>query len=159
MRFNLNRLVKLFYIGSLYNKMSAENSYRVSPLNYLGVENSDFRSKLYEIAISQPSNYFKLINLVKQRVKNDAIKSLYTSLFNVLSDGKDVTGQIQLLQVGSESLKPSLPQQQINTFCLSAVKTLEEIVDEAIDLILPIDINRIMSSKLSQIGAAENPQA
>lgn len=136
----------------------AQSSFKIDPNNYLSLDHSSYKNELYSIAISTPKVYFDLRTSANQSVKKEAISKMYQTLYNILSSGTAYDGTTPVLEVNGRGLKPCYPDQLISSFCLSACKSLEEICDEAIDIILPIDFNTIMSKKLIQSGNTENPQ-
>jgi hypothetical protein len=96
---------------------------------------------------------------VLKSVKNDAIKALYQTLYNVLLNGTNAAGTVALIKSPSmPPIKPGVPKDKINSIALSAVATMEEILNDVVEMLLPIDFNTIMSKKLTQQGLAENPQ-
>jgi hypothetical protein len=124
--------------------------------NFLGHQYSQYKSKVYALAISKPSVYFAMREKVIQRVKTDAVKTLYTTFFTLLKDGKIEKDEV--IDDGTYRHAPNLPIQDINNFTLSACATLDSICEECVNMILPIDMTTIMNRKLVQTGMGENPQ-
>ena len=131
------------------------STFKVNPQNYLSISWNRYRSDLYALALAKPSVYAKIRQDVLDKVKNDAITDMYDTLFNVLNEGK-VAGQ-SLIKDGSTVFVPSYPEQKVNEFCLSACKSLESIVDEAIEILLPLDINKIVAGRYAQVGSLPEP--
>lgn len=125
--------------------------------NFLGHQYSEYKSKVYALAISKPSVYFAMREKVIQRVKTDAVKDIYITFFTLLKDGK--MGPDNVINDGTISYVPSLPVQDINNFSLSACSTLDAICEECVNMILPIDMTTIMNRKLVQTGLGESVQA
>jgi hypothetical protein len=94
---------------------------------------------------------------VLDKVKNEAINNMYDVFFNVLNEGK--VGTDFIIRDGSKIYSPSYPEQEINSFCLSACKTLEQIVDECVEILIPIDYNKILNSKYAEVGRIGGPEA
>jgi hypothetical protein len=131
---------------------------KVDVNNFLGHNYSAYKSKIYALAISKPSVYFKMRESVIQKVKTNAVQQLYDTFFFILRDGTDAR-QNNVVNDGDTTYAPSMPLNSINNFCLSASATLDEICEECVNMILPIDFNTIMNRKLVQTGMAENPQS
>ncbi len=138
--------------------MSA-NAFRVDPSNYLGIQSNAFRNRLYKIALSRPSYYFELRERVEKKVKEDCIRNLYAQIYFLLSEGALANdagnkGEQIVTDENGVPLPPNFPSQKINEITLGLSKTLENALDEVIDFILPIDFQKILTSKLTSQGNA-----
>ena len=74
-----------------------------------------------------------------KNMKTDFVSEAYTSFHNLLSECLNKDGSASVAD-GSNSeklFKPNLPEQEINQFALRAAKTLDAMVEEAIELVLP----------------------
>ena len=61
-----------------------------------------------------------------------------------------------LLSSGTSiNIAPSYPEQKTNQFCLDAASTLQEIVNELVEMLMPIDYNTLMNKRLGQLGNAK----
>jgi hypothetical protein len=125
-------------------------SFKIAPRNYLGLEWQRYKADLYALALSKPAVYATIRQNVLDKVKNDAIDKMYETFYNVLSEGK-VAGADLITNRGTP-FRPNYPEQEINSFCLSACKTLEAICDECIEILIPIDYNKILRSKFAEVG-------
>jgi hypothetical protein len=99
--------------------------------------------------------YAKIRQDVLDKVKNKAINNMYDTFFDVLNEG--TVDKAPIIADGSKIYKPAYPEQEINSFCLSACKTLESIVDECIEILIPIDYNKILNSKYAEVGRIADP--
>jgi hypothetical protein len=71
-------------------------------------------------------------------MKTGFVTQAYDSFYNLLSEGKEPQGGSAAKGAASELLfVPNLPKQEINQFALRAAKTLDAMVEEAIELVLP----------------------
>ena len=131
------------------------STFKIDPKNYLSINWSRYRSDIYALALAKPSVYSKIRQDVLDKVKNDATDKLYTTLFDVLNEGK-VNG-VPLIKDGNTNYTPNYPEQKINEYCLSACRTMESIVHEAIGILLRIDINKIIQSRYADIGKLPEP--
>ena len=128
--------------------------------NYLGCSNQEYKSALYKLALSSPSEYYDLRVKVLKSVKSETIKGLYKSFYNLMLTGTSADGTpVIAVKAGGQSLEPQLPLQQINAFSLGAVQHMSEIVDELVEILMPMDFNKIINAKFAREGLAENPQA
>jgi hypothetical protein len=130
-------------------------SFKIKPQNYLGLSWGRYKSDLYALALAKPAVYAKIRQDVLDKVKNDAIDKMYETFFTVLDKGE--VGGTPIIKDGSKIYTPSYPEQDINSFCLSACKTLESICDECIEILIPIDYNKILSSRYAEVGRIADP--
>ena len=129
----------------------AEQSYRINTANYLGIQHSTFKNKLMELALTKPSDYFDLREKVLEKVKTDAIADLYNTIFNTMTDGKDLKGGSIAAGATAEAiLKPSYPHQEVTEIALAAAKTMDKIIDDVIEIILPIDYTELAKQRIAR---------
>ena len=82
---------------------------------YLGFKYQEYCNEIYAIALSTPSDYFKIRKKVLDKVKTEAIKDIYTSFFNILSLGTSQDGRTPIITpANGPALVPSYPTQKIN---------------------------------------------
>ena len=97
--------------------MSKENDFRIDTSDYLGISHSTYKNRLMSLALTQPSQYFKLREIVAEKVKEQAIKSMYNTFYYVMTEGKGYDGTKATGQI-AESIKidgvsifaPNLPK-------------------------------------------------
>ena len=70
--------------------MSATDRFYIETSDFLGFKYEQFRNELYALALSKPSDYFKLRKEVLETVKNQAIQDMYKQFYNLLSKGQDI---------------------------------------------------------------------
>jgi hypothetical protein len=56
------------------------------------------------------------------------------------------------------ALEPQLPLHQVEDFALSVVKTMNNMIDDCVELIMPKDYDNIVNRKMAQVGVLDNPQ-
>jgi hypothetical protein len=121
------------------------NRFKIDTEDFLGLKYEAFRNELYAMALSTPSEYFKLRKSVLETVKTESIKDIYTQFYNLLSKGQDLDGnQISTLP------EPGFPAQQVSKFALKAASTLDKILEEAIEIILPINFRDLATKRLEE---------
>ena len=86
-------------------------------------------------------------------LKQVVVKQVYESYFNLLTLGK-INGTNTL-----NNLVPHYPQQKASQFALGASKTINEILNSALDIILPSNHLDVAKLKLSQKGEAGKIEA
>ena len=140
----------------------AEQNFRIDTSNYLGIEHSNFKNKLMEIALVTPSDYFELREFVLSSVKEQAIKNFYDTIYYVLSEGKlratDAVGSAAANDGTAARragiFKPNYPKQKITEIALQGAKTMDNIIDDVIEIILPIDYQNLAQQRLARKGEA-----
>ena len=133
--------------------MSADN-FKVDVNNYLGNQYNTFKTELYRTALVNPETYFKIRKNLLEKVSYGAIGKLYDTFFQALSNGVDSDGR-PLFVIDGKNIPPSYPNQKINQFCLDASVTLNEIIGELVEILMPIDFNTLMNKKLASVGNAK----
>jgi hypothetical protein len=135
--------------------MDAEgfSTLRIAPTRYLGLDYNKFKSNTYKKCLVNPSSYYELRQKVEEKLQTQAIGALYDTIYHALSTGTEADGATSL--GFDDGIPPAVPLQKINEICLSACETLNEIiVNEVLELLLPLDFNKIMNSRLKQKGDA-----
>lgn len=131
-------------------------SFRVDPNVYLGHKYNSYKDKLFAFSVAQPSNYLKLREQITTALKTDLIDVVYKLVFNALTQGTIVTnGNTQFLVSGNGldgSLAPNFPPQKVGEIALSASATFDKLMDEVVELIIPISFNKVVEKSLD-LGA------
>ena len=111
--------------------------FKIDTNDYLSYNYEAYRNNLYALALTKPSEYFTLRSRVLAAVKQKAVGNIYENFYNVLSKGI-VEGQgpmLEEIRLGG----PSYPQQLVTQIALKAARTLDDILNEVIEIILPQD--------------------
>ena len=133
--------------------MSTKQTFEINTEDYLGLGYDSYKNDVYALALSKPSEYFSLRREVMQKVKKDSITNIYQSFYNVLSKGQDVTGApIRALTVSTLNggKGPQYPAQKVSELALQSARTLDEILNEVIDIILPADYEILANKRAVQ---------
>ena len=69
--------------------------------------------------------------------KNPSYRRYLYNFYNVLSQGSDKEGSNIISPTGETPLSPGYPEQEVSKIALKAARTLDSILDEVIDIILP----------------------
>ena len=132
--------------------MSDIDKYAVKPANYLGMEYKAYKNDLYALAISKPSEYFLLRKNVIQSVKTDAVGNIYTTFKNILSEGKALNGNSLIRTTDNIVYEPRYMNQDIGIIALKAAETLDAILDEVIEIILPQNFKNLAVERTEKIS-------
>lgn len=129
----------------------ATTQFRIEPNAFLGHLFSQHRDVLYSFSISNPSDYFKARAAIVKDVKYNAVKDLYNTLYSVMTEGK--IGDQEVNKDGVNlTFVPGVPPTTVNEIALGAAKTLDRILDDVIDLIIPISYHDLASKRLEMKG-------
>ena len=117
--------------------------FAIDTSDFLGINYDSYKNDLYAMALSTPADYMKLRKETLSVVKNQCIKDIYTQFYNLLSKGEDLNGT----QIGSLPA-PGYPAQMVSKFALKAARTLDSILEEAIEIILPLNFKELSTKRL-----------
>jgi len=138
--------------------MSGEQNFRVNVKDFLGIENTKYREKMMQVALTKPADFYELREKVRSNVIEKAIGDFYDTLYYVMTTGKLSNGGQSAAKDAAKASEftPNIPKQKVNDFALSAVKTLESIVEDAVDMMLPPDFLDIAKSRTISKSSAAN---
>ena len=122
------------------------SDFKVDTSDYLGFKYEEYKNDLYALALAKPADYFKLRKAVLEKVKTEAIGDIYKSFYNVLSQGQDKNGA-QIIRIDGVDSKPSYPAQEVSKIALKAARTLDDILNEVIEVILPADFKQLANAR------------
>jgi hypothetical protein len=126
---------------------------KLDPNSHLGLKYNVFKNRVYKMALTDPESYYTLREEVEASIQTDAISALYTTIYNALKDGTKIDGSNLGTTVALPT--PNVPVARINQICIDSCETLNQIITEhVLDLLLPIDYSKLMSSRLQDKGRA-----
>ena len=126
------------------------NTFEVDTSDYLGFKYEEYLNELMALAMSKPSDYYKIRSDTLKALKQVVIKTVYDTYYNLLTKGKVGADGINTLN----GLIPCYPAQKASQFSLGASKTINEILNSALDIILPANHLDVAKMKLSEKGNA-----
>lgn len=112
----------------------SEQNFKINTDNYLAFEYEEYKEALQALALSQPSEYYKLRKNVLSSLKKGIIKQVFETYYNLLTSGT-ISGEDHFTTAGVPA--PHYPNQKASEFALGASKTINHILDECLDIILP----------------------
>ena len=137
------------------------NNFQTDANNYLGNQYSDHVAAMYALALSEPQKFYSARARVTSKLKREIIKSFYKDIFDVLSTAKLNGNYIYdgVISNGDADrmYKCEYPNQKINELALSFASTLDSMMQEVVDLVMPDKINRVVDSKLAKVGDKSLP--
>jgi hypothetical protein len=128
--------------------------FKLDVSNYFGLDYQTYIDNLQAFALTHPSDYYKLRAMVLTGVKKENMIMIYDLFFNLLTEGTKSDGTSYnddtIVDFTSAQFKPSMSKQNVSEIAASAVKTMEKMINEAIDKILPADHLHIANSVTSR---------
>ena len=112
-----------------------DDKFFVDPSNFQGHQYSQYKNYLMSVALTTPSEYYKLQTDVIEQLNVKIAKLIYKQLFllltkGILPDGTSMT-------IGTKPLNPAFPSQAVADFCIDAANTIDKIIRDATEVILP----------------------
>ena len=120
-------------------------NFQVDTSDYMGFKYEEYLNQLMSLAMSKPSEYYKIRSDTLKALKQGIITQIYTTYYTLLTTGK--VGNASPL---GADLVPCYPQQKASQFSLAASKTINEILNSALDIILPANHLDVAKMKLSE---------
>ena len=133
--------------------MSAKQNFQVDTSNFLGFEYEEYLNELMALAVSKPSEYYGMRTKVLKELKQVVITTVYDTYYNLLTTG-EVNNSFPLAP-----LVPHYPQQKASQFGLGVSKTINDILNSALEIILPKNHLDVAKLKLTEKGEASKIEA
>jgi hypothetical protein len=126
------------------------DKFYVDPSNFQGHQYSIYKNVLMSKAMTEPSLYYDLQTEVIEQLNVQIAKDIYKKLFKLLTKGTLPDGT--QMKIGPTNLNPCFPSQTAADFCIDAANTIDKIIKDATEVILPashLDIARMQMEKKS----------
>jgi hypothetical protein len=94
--------------------------------------------------MSRPAEYYDIRSKTLAALKKVVVEKVYTEYYELLTS-RALTGS-------NPPLIPHYPQQKASQFALAASKTINEILNSALDIILPANHLDVAKLKLTERG-------
>ena len=130
----------------------AQSNFEIDTDDYLGFEYEEYLNNVNAMAISKPSEYYKMRAELLSEVKKKVVKDVYTAYYTLLTT--KVVGKFN-----GKDLVPHYPTQKASKFALEASATTNAILNKALELVLPVNYSDIANQKLIQKGQADKIDA
>ena len=122
-------------------------NFQVDTSDYLGFLYEEYLNKLTALAMSKPADFYDIRATVLKDLKQIVITNVYKEYYALLTT-KDIGSSKNIVLI------PHYPQQKASQFALQASKTINEILNSALDIILPPNHLDIAKMKLTEKGEA-----
>jgi hypothetical protein len=121
--------------------------------NELGLDYKRTRGDLLALSLSKPSNYYDLRTFIISGVTEKMVETIYGMFWELLRNGKIGTDPTTYKNVtgGDVRFIPNLPEHLINQFATKAARTIEDLCEEAVQLILPDDYLQLSQNRQKDI--------
>ena len=124
-------------------------NFEIDTSDYLGFKFEKYLNQVQALAMSEPSKYYALRSKVLEALKEVAVKQVYDSYYGLLTTGEFKNNG----DTFSMGYVPSYPAQKASAFSLSAAKTINDILDKCLDIILPeshLDVAKLRLTKKAE---------
>ena len=130
-----------------------QSKFYINIKNELGLDYKRVRGDLLALSLSKPSNYYDLRTKVISNVTEEMVQRIYTMFWELLRNGKIGATQVTYNNIlGTDTMFiPQLPEHLINQFATKAARTIEDICEEAVSLILPDDYLQLSQNRQKDI--------
>ena len=132
---------------------AADSKFFINIENELGLSYKKQRAVLLGTALAKPQNYYALRADLVDKLTVKQVKDADQLYWNVLKKGIIATQQIKFKD-GAENdvnLIPDLPEHLINKFASRVAATMEEIAEEAVNMIMPEDFLKLAHEKQKEV--------
>jgi hypothetical protein len=128
------------------------SNFEIDTNDYLGFEYEEYLNNVNAMAISKPSEYYKMRAFVLAETKKKVVKSVYDAYYKLLTTQPVGT-------YNGQELIPHYPAQKASKFALEASATTNAILNKALEIVLPVNYTDIANQKLVQKGQADKIDA
>jgi hypothetical protein len=128
------------------------SNFEIDTNDYLGFEYEEYLNNVNAMAISKPSEYYKMRAFVLAETKKKVVKSVYDAYYKLLTTQSVGT-------YNGQELIPHYPAQKASKFALEASATTNAILNKALEIVLPVNYTDIANQKLVQKGQADKIDA
>jgi hypothetical protein len=125
--------------------------------NEIGLNYKRVRGNLLALSLSKPSNYYDLRTKIVDKITEKSVQDIYLRFFNILRNGVVDGDQISYDEISGRltAFVPQLPEHLINEFANKCARTIEEMCEECINLILPEDYLQLSQNRQKDILKAK----
>ena len=120
----------------------------------LGFSYQSYLSSIRGHSLAKPSEYYQMRAAVTQSVISEAVRNLYTTIFQILKNGRKFDGGVIANShgFGTGNFVPNFPSHKINDYNIEISSILGDALNKIIDILLPDDFTKLASAKLSIQG-------
>jgi hypothetical protein len=130
--------------------------FKVDTSNHSGLDFETYKSKMKTFAMTKPAEYAEMRLEIIDKVKKDAMKAIYNTFYNLLTNGKMPDGTSYVSKREWRDLfEPKMNYQEVSNVALGAVKTYHNMVDKALEDVIPDYLDKLAGSVQKKQADAE----
>jgi hypothetical protein len=129
--------------------INSADRFGVDTDNYLGFQYESYKRSQYAAALTKYSDYAKIREDVIKSVQRDAVGNMYKTISAILISGKDLSGN-QVVKINGQPAAPNYPAQDVSKIALAASETLNDILLEVVEKIMPSDHLELAYKRMKQ---------
>jgi hypothetical protein len=136
---------------------SDRDPFKINPINALGREQKTARRQLYAEALEKPSQYIAMRAEKEKEIIDDFINDVNKAMWNLLVNGQYGENKTQITYISGADYVPGTPKPTVSKFCMKVSEAIEDILEEAVEMILPANHQSLAISRIAstnQDGAA-----
>lgn len=126
--------------------------FRMNANDYLSNYYNDHKSKMVALALSNPTLFYDTKAKVIENLKRDLVDKFYDTIFDVLSKGTVNGKQVYSSLLSLDKYPIRYPAHLINEEALSFASSIDHMLSHIVDIIMPENIDKIVTNKLAQAG-------
>ena len=122
--------------------------------NELGLNYKKVRGDLLATSLAKPQNYYALRNDIISSMTEAQVENMYKVVWLCLRNGQKPSGDVITYKNASDTVTqfvPQVPEHIIGEFASKAAKTIESLMEDIIEQILPDDYLALAQSRQKSI--------
>jgi hypothetical protein len=122
--------------------------------NELGLNYKKVRGDLLATSLAKPQNYYALRNGIISSMTEAQVENMYKVVWLCLRNGQKPSGDVITYKNASDTVTqfvPQVPEHIIGEFASKAAKTIESLMEDIIEQILPDDYLALAQSRQKSI--------
>lgn len=131
--------------------MAQKQTFELEIPDYLSINHTQYIHALEQSALTNPAAYYKMRGDVIDAL-GVLMENTFTEYYNMLTKGTLTGKPNQPVKIEANGKSPAIPKQKASAFALRAVEALNEILEEALEMVLPASIQEISRMRLTKIA-------
>jgi hypothetical protein len=131
-----------------------ESKFYINIKNELGLNCKKVRGDLLATSPAKPQNYYTLRNNIISSMTEAQVENMYRVVWRCLRNGQKPNGNPITYQNAADAVTqfvPQVPEHIIGEFASKAAKTIENLMEDIIEQILPDDYLALAQSRQKSI--------
>ena len=133
----------------------ATTNFKINTDDILGFNYESYCADMRGLAMAKPEKYQAIRKIVMEQVQRDAVRNIYITFFNVLTNGEDKdNAHIPGFDINGVRCKPGYPSNKVSDFAQEAAEHMTRFCNQCVDIILPEKYDQLSEAKLTIKGKA-----